>query len=110
MVFSMRDLSANEKELLARLLDGTPGSDAGVDRLAFRAQCFEEIALIDRLEAEGYIRRDYRAEPRVVVSGLDLVPSSSMRATDATGAPVSMAVELATLLISALRNFAGSRR
>jgi hypothetical protein len=33
-----------------------------------------------------------------------------MRTTDATGAPVSMAVELATLIIRAFRNFSGSRK
>ena len=44
------------------------------------------------------------------MSGSVLSFSSNMRAMDATGAPVSMAVELATLVINALRNFSGSRR
>ena len=44
------------------------------------------------------------------MSGLVVSPSSSMRAMDATEVPVSIAVELATLVISALRNFSGSRR
>jgi len=69
----MRDLSTNEKKLLARLLDEAPGRDAGVDRLAFRAQGFEEIALIDRLEAEGYIRNeeDHYFVSVVALPGLD---------------------------------------
>lgn len=44
------------------------------------------------------------------MSGLVLSLSSSMRAIDATGVPVSMAVELATLVISALWNLSGSRK
>ena len=40
----------------------------------------------------------------------DFLPDSSVLAIDATGAPDSMAVELATLTISALRNFLESRR
>ena len=44
------------------------------------------------------------------MNGFAFSLSSSMRAMEATGAPVSIAVELATLVISALRNFSGSRR
>jgi len=44
------------------------------------------------------------------VNGLVGAVSSSMRAMEATLAPVSIAVELATLVISAFRNFSGSRR
>ena len=39
-----------------------------------------------------------------------LLPSVKVRAMDSTDAPVSTAVELETLVISALRNFSGSRR
>ncbi|MHB0974185.1 MAG: DUF4145 domain-containing protein [Thiobacillus sp.] len=54
----MHELNGDEKELLGLLLNETPRNDAGVDCLAFRAKSFEQIQLIDRLESEGYIRKD----------------------------------------------------
>lgn len=54
----MHELNSDEKELLGLLLNETPRSDAGVDCLAFRAENFEQIQLIDRLESEGYVRKD----------------------------------------------------
>lgn len=45
-----------------------------------------------------------------LVTGSVFPLSSSMRAMASIGWPVSMAVELATLVISALRNFSGLRR
>lgn len=54
----MHELNSDEKELLGLLLNETPRSDAGVDFLAFRAENFEQIQLIDRLESEGYVRKD----------------------------------------------------
>lgn len=56
------------------------------------------------------IRGDYRAEPCGILRGMDFSPSTKARAMDSTGAPVSTAVELETLVISAFRNFSGSRR
>lgn len=47
-----------EKSLLIHLLEITPANDSGVDSLAFRAQHFGSINLIDQLEAVGYIRKD----------------------------------------------------
>lgn len=54
----MNELTDIEKSLLAHLLESTPANDSGVDSLAFRAQHFGSINLIDQLEAEGYIRKD----------------------------------------------------
>ena len=63
------------------------------------------------LQADGTaIRGGYRAEPCGFLSGPYLSPSVSPRAIVSTGAPVSTAVELETLVISAFRNFFGSRR
>ncbi len=54
----MHELNSEEKLILGLLLNETPPSDAGVDSLAFRAKNFEQVQLIDRLESEGYIRKD----------------------------------------------------
>lgn len=54
----MHELNFDEKTLLVLLLNETPRSDAGVDCLAFRVKSFNQIQLIDRLESEGYIRKD----------------------------------------------------
>ena len=54
----MHELNSDEKTLLVLLLNETPRSDAGVDCLAFRVKSFNQIQLIDRLESEGYIRKD----------------------------------------------------
>ena len=63
------------------------------------------------LPADGeVVCRNYREERCVVLSGAGFLVSSNMRAIESTEAPVSMAVELATLVISALRSFSGSRR
>ena len=69
-----------------------------------------QVGLDKNKPMEQLFAEVYRAEPCAVVSGSVFLPSSSIRAIDATGAPVSMAVELATLVISALRNLSGSRR
>ena len=54
----MHRLNTDEKEFLGILLNETPGSGVGVDCLSFRAQNFAKIQLIERLESEGYIRKD----------------------------------------------------
>lgn len=74
----MHELDSDEKELLDLLLAETPKDDSGVDALAFRANNFEVLDLIDRLEAEGYIRRD---QERYFVSLTALVQIANPRAT-----------------------------
>lgn len=70
----MHELNSDEKELLGLLLNETPRSDAGVDCLAFRAKNYEQITLIDRLESEGYIRKD---QDRYFVSLTALIQMSN---------------------------------
>jgi len=73
----MHELSAEEKELLKLLLKSTPQNDAGVDSLAFRAKRFDKVELIERLETEGYIRKD---QDRYFVSLTALVQLDDGRA------------------------------
>lgn len=75
--FAMHELRGEEKELLEIVLEATPQNDAGVDSLAFRAQYFDKVVLIDRLEAEGYIRKD---QDRYFVSVTALAQLESERA------------------------------
>ena len=73
----MSELKSEEKQILELLLENTPQDDAGVDSLAFRAKHFDDVELIDRLEAEGYIRKD---QDRYFVSLTALVQLDSERA------------------------------
>lgn len=54
--------------------------------------------------------RDYRAEPCRVLSGMIFSSLARVRAMVSTLAPVSIAVELETLVMRSLRNFSGSSR
>ena len=73
----MHELDADEKRLLELLLNDTPVSDDGVDCLSFRAKDFDKINLIERLENEGYIRKE---QERYFVSVTALTQLQSARA------------------------------
>jgi Domain of unknown function (DUF4145) len=71
------NLDPEEAALLRLLLNETPQDDAGVDSLAFRAQHFDKVDVINRLDAEGYIRKD---QERYFVSLTALVQLETDRA------------------------------
>lgn len=75
----MHKLSSEEIEILGILLDHTPENGGGVDSLSFRANYFNAVTLIDRLEAEGYIRLD---QDHYFVSLTALVQMDNKRAID----------------------------
>ncbi|MBU1215461.1 MAG: DUF4145 domain-containing protein [Gammaproteobacteria bacterium] len=79
MKLQMHAINAEEKELIELLLEMTPKTDAGVDSLVFRAQHYEKIEVLDRLEQEGYIRKEL---DNYFVSLTALVQLDSKRAMD----------------------------
>jgi hypothetical protein len=105
---------------LARILSTLMGAASRIAAVGFWPDCRDKKGSVfcrgtsghgQELPADGkFVCRDYREERCVVLSGLVFLVSSSMRAIESTEAPVSIAVELETLVISNLRSFSGSRR
>jgi cell filamentation protein len=96
-----------ERDVLARC---TPCRSKSRDEVVRAlAQAHVGLVLIHPFR-EGNGRRDYRPEPCRALTGMAFSSLVRVRTMVSTLAPVSMAVELETLVMRSLRNFSGSRR